>query len=389
MRIEFPDYDNCCVNITCSIQKHFGIQPRHKTLGIVDKELEKNYKNIVILLLDGLGQKILQEVLPKNSFLRKNFAQELSAVYPSSTVPATVSIKTGLSPVEHAWWGHFLYFKNLGQTVNVYTNTDMFSKKKVSKDDVAHYNIPYLCFLDQVSERNPDVHAYTVCPANARDNFSTSQVTCNNLTDMSEYIATLCNLDGRRLIYGYLDSPDSVMHKFGYDSPEVSKLLNDINYQVEDLCQKCPNTLFLITADHGQIINKEVRDLTLYPDFLDTLYMMPTGCSRAMSFVVKSHKHKEFRKLFTKYFDDKFILFTKEQVLKNNLLGTGTCHDQLDNLLGDYLVCATDDCSLVYSTIYGSARPEPKGIHGGLTLPEMRVPLIIYGDKVNEKKESY
>lgn len=384
MRIQLPDYDNCCVNLTSSIQAHFGITPKHKTLNIVDKELAKGYKNVVVLLLDGMGQTILQETLPANSFLRRNFAQELSAVFPSSTVPATVSIKTGLTPKEHAWWGHFLYFKNLGQTINVYTNTDAFSRKKSPKEDVAHYEIPYLSFLDQTSERNPDLHVYTVCPANARDNFSTSQVTCNNMTDMAEYITTLCNLDGKRLIYGYLDSPDSEMHKFGYNSPEVSKLLNDLNYQVEDLCQKCSNTLFLITADHGQIINGEVRDITNYPDFVETLYMMPTGCTRAMSFFVKPHRKNEFEKLYKKYFSDKFLLFSKNDVLKTNLLGDGIAHDQLDNLLGDYLMCATDDCSLVYSTIYGAPPHEPKGIHGGLTLPEMRVPLIVYGDKTNK-----
>ena len=381
MRIEMPDYDNCCVNIICSIQKHFGITPQHKTLASVDNELKKDYKNIVVLLLDGLGQKILQDVLPSSCFLRKNFIQEMSAVYPSSTVPATVSIKTGLNPAEHGWWGHFLFFKRLGQTINVYTNNDAFSRKQVSKPDVAHYEMPYLNFLDQISEKNPDLHAYTVCPAQARDNFGVSQVICNDLTDMSEYVTTLCNLDGKRLIYAYYDHPDADLHKYGYGSPEVSKILNDINYQVEDLCQKCPDTLFLITADHGQTILGEVRDIALYPDFSDTLHMMPTGCSRAMSFVVKHDRHKEFKKLFKKYFSDKFVLFSKQEIKENNLLGPGEWHTELDNLLGDYLMCATSDCSLCYSTIYGSPAPEPRGIHGGLTIEEMRVPLIIYGNK--------
>lgn len=384
MRIELPDYDNCCVNITASIQNYFGIAPSHKTLPVVDEALKKNYKNIVVLLLDGLGQQILQDILPKNCFLRQNFRQELSAVYPSSTVPATVSIKTGLTPAEHAWWGHFMYFKNLGQTINVYTNTDAFSRKKAPKEDVAHYNIPYLNFLDQVSEVNPDLHAYTVCPAEARDNFGISQVICNDLTDMSEYINTLCHLDGKRLVYAYYNHPDADLHKYGYDSPEIGKILNDINYQVEDLCESCPDTLFLITADHGQTILGEVRDVAQYPDFCDTLYMMPTGCSRAMSFIVKPDKHKLFKKLFDKYFADKFVLFSKKEIKENNLLGRGEWHTEMDNLLGDYLMCATGDCSLLYSTIYGSPHKEPRGIHGGLTREEMRVPLIIYGSKQND-----
>ncbi len=381
MRIEYPDYENCCVNIVASIQKHFGITPNHPTLNLVDEELAKNYKNVVVLLLDGLGQKILYETLPPTAFLRKNFRQELSAVFPSSTVPATVSLKTGLTPVEHGWWGHFMYFKNLGQTINVYTNCDAFSKKQVSKADVAHYNMPYLNFLDQIVEKNIDVRAYMVIPASARDNFGVSQVVCEKFTEMSEYINSLCSLDGKHVIYAYLDHPDAEMHKYTYHHPEVSKLINDLNYEVEALCENTPDTLFLITADHGQTVLGEVRDVALYPDFCDTLYMMPTGVSRAMSFIVKPNRHKEFVKLFKKYFSDKFILFSKDEIKKNNLLGIGEWHSEMDNVLGDYLMCATDDCSLQYSTIYGAPSREPIGVHGGLTQAEMRVPLIIYGSK--------
>ncbi len=165
MRIEFPDYNNCCVNLMNSVAKHFGLKAEHNTLPIVDKELQKGYKNVVVLILDGLGQHILMNRFPKDSFLRQNFAQELSAVYPSSTVPATVSFKTGLTPLQHAWWGHFLYFKDLGQTINLYTNNDAFSRKKVAIDDVAHKVMPYSNILDKACEVDKNLHAYTLVPA--------------------------------------------------------------------------------------------------------------------------------------------------------------------------------------------------------------------------------
>ena len=41
MRIEFPDYNNCCVNLMNSVAKHFGLKAEHNTLPIVDKELQK------------------------------------------------------------------------------------------------------------------------------------------------------------------------------------------------------------------------------------------------------------------------------------------------------------------------------------------------------------
>ena len=385
MRYILPDYENCCVNVMSSIAKHFGLNNPHNTLSIVDKELQKGYKNVVVLLLDGLGQNILMQETPNDCFLRKNFKQELSTVYPSSTVPATVSIKTGLTPFEHGWWGHFLFFKSLGQTINVYTNNDAFSRKKVPVEDVAHRVMPYTNILDEAVKANNDLRAYNLCPAEARDNFGVSQVTYNDFNELCEYTKTLCSFDGKKFIYAYHNYPDDMMHKLGTHSYETNKLLNDLNYQVEALCKSCPDTLFIITADHGQTELHESRDITNYPDLVDTLLMMPSGCTRCANFFVKRGLEKTFEKLAKKYFGDKFEIFSRKEILKTRLLGFGEAHPELDNTLGDYLICAVSDCNITYSTIYGLPRPQPFGIHGGLTFDEMRVPLIMYGDKTTNE----
>ena len=235
MRIQLPDYQNCCVNLMNSIAKHFGLEPKHATLALADEELRKNYKNVVVILLDGLGQNILNRHIDQTSFLRQNFVQELSAVYPSNTVPATVSFKTALTPIEHGWWGHNLYIKSLGQTINVFTNNDTFSRKSVSIPDVAHKVMPYASILDLISEKNNDVRSYCLCPAEARDNFGISQIIYNDVTELSEYIQTLTSNAGRHFIYAYHNLPDKAMHKVGYDDDSIAKLLNDLNYQIEDM----------------------------------------------------------------------------------------------------------------------------------------------------------
>lgn len=381
MKYILPDYDNCCVNIMNSVARHFGLETSHKTLPILDYELTKDYKNVVVILLDGLGQNTLEERLPKNCFLRQNLKQILSAVYPSSTVPATVSFKTGLSPLEHGWWSHFLFFKGIGQTINVYTNNEQNSRKKVNLADVAHRVMPYTNILDRAVEQDTTLHAYTLCPAEARDNFGVFQVTYNNFVEMSEYISTLTSLEGRRLIYAYHNHPDDTMHHAGVRSDEVDKILIDLNYQLEHLCTSCPDTLFIISSDHGQTELHETRDLTNYPEILDCLIMLPNGCTRCANFYVKKGLERKFQKLIKRNFEDKFILFSREQVYKSNLLGTGTAHPELDNLLGDFILCATSDCNIVCSNLYGHIGIQPLGIHGGLTLDEMRVPLILYGNK--------
>ncbi len=381
MRIYLPDYNNCSVNVINSIAKHFGVTTTHRTLPAVNEYLKKDYKNVVFILLDGLGQSILLNTLNPNSFLRSHFVQELSAVYPSCTAPAIVSIKTGLTPVEHAWWGHNLYFKNLGQTINVFKNTDTFSKKEVSKTSITYNLLPYANILETINDKNNDVHTYTLCPTEARDNYGVSQVTYNTIEEMSEYLKTLTSLDGKHFIYVYHDNPDSTMHKYGTHSYEANKIINDLDCQLADLCENCPDTLFLITADHGQLNVKETRDITNYPDFVATLNRMPTGGTRCASFSVKLGQENNFLRLAKKYFGDKFAIVSKNEIIKNKLFGDGEPHPDFDDLIGDYVLCAISDCNLNYSTFYGRPFASPIGTHGGLTIDEMRVPLIIFGNK--------
>ncbi len=332
------------------------------------------------MLLDGMGTKILNR-LDKTSFLRSNMVSELSAVYPSSTVPATVSFKTGLTPIEHGWWGHFLYFKNLGQTVNVFTNNEMCSRKKVALDNAAHKIMPYTNILDEIDERKKDLKAYMLCPPEARDDFHVSQVTYDNFGEMCNYIHTLTTLPERHLIYAYHDHPDETMHKSGIDSKETDKLLVDLDSQISNLAQNCEDTLFLISADHGQTSLREIRDIADLPALLDMLSMLPNGCSRATNFFVKSGFKQKFVKMVHHYFDDKFVLFSRDEIIEKNLLGVGTPHDEFYSTIGDYMLCAIDNAEIVCSTIYGHPAPSPLGVHGGLTTDEMRVPLIIYGKK--------
>ena len=46
------NYENCIVNLSNSILSKFGVPTVGKTLPLVDHFLKKDYKNIVILLLD-------------------------------------------------------------------------------------------------------------------------------------------------------------------------------------------------------------------------------------------------------------------------------------------------------------------------------------------------
>lgn len=55
----FYDENNCIVNLSNSILKHYNVLPFHNSLSDIDNKLRKN--KICLFLLDGFGKKI-QEI---------------------------------------------------------------------------------------------------------------------------------------------------------------------------------------------------------------------------------------------------------------------------------------------------------------------------------------
>ena len=85
-----PDYTNCGLNIASSVLRHFGAPCAHPTHPDVDALLgRKQYKNLVVMLFDGLGMATIADHLPKDSFLASHIARQMTAVFPSTTVAAT------------------------------------------------------------------------------------------------------------------------------------------------------------------------------------------------------------------------------------------------------------------------------------------------------------
>ena len=68
--ITYPNYDRSILSIASSVLNHFGVKDcQHKTLPEFDKLLEKDYKNIIVMLFDGLGTSTLKYHLEENDFL--------------------------------------------------------------------------------------------------------------------------------------------------------------------------------------------------------------------------------------------------------------------------------------------------------------------------------
>lgn len=362
-KIIFPDYNNSIVNLAISILKNWDPDCAGQSLELLDSYLLNDYKNIVVILLDGMGTDIIDKNLEEDGFLRKHYLGSYTSVFPSTTVSATTSFLSGLTPAEHAWLGWNTYYPHLDKNITVFLNTIQGTDMQAADYNVAWRFCPYESISSKIEELGG--YSYTLAPF--------TEPFPSSFEEICGSIKSLCDLPDKKYIYAYWYEPDSTMHEKGCYVEDTVKILQELEFQIENLCTKLKDTLLIVTADHGQLDSNCVT-ITDFPKIYNCLIRMPSIEPRAVNFFVIEELKEKFETEFRSEFGEKFILLTKEEVLHKKIFGTGTEHPDFRYMLGDYLAIAVDDLSIC-NTI--KEANHFIGMHAGLTEEEMKIPLII------------
>lgn len=364
MRKSIPvNYDDSLVSLACSVLKRFGAPYGHNTLKDFDELLAKGYKNVVVMLFDGMGLKILYKHESCAPFLRSHLVRPICSVFPPTTTAATTSIETGLTPLEHGWLGWALYFKEIDKNVCLFTNT-VFGSEEIAADyPVAKSAIAY----DSVQKKIKNVgnQAYFVSKH--------AEIKTDSVHTTCQIVKELCQKEGNKYIYTYWHQPDHDMHDFGTTDERVAEQIRLINDEVENLCKDLKDTIVVVTADHG-LVDVEWKSLCDYPEIADTLERVPSIESRAMSIFVKKGRKKDFENAFEKVFRNDYILFTHDEVVKNGLFGEGKPNSRFEDFIGDYVAVATGN---VCVNPFELSDEEFVGMHAGACIDEILVPFIV------------
>lgn len=363
MGILYPDYNNCSVNFSNSILKKMGAKQFHESMPIVDKYLEKDYKNIVILLLDAMGKSIIEKNLDKDGFFASHLVTTFSAVFPPTTVAATTSIDSGLMPSEHAWLGWDCYYPQVDKNVTVFFNVEQGTRRPAADYNVPQTYCPYRNLGTVIKEQGGESYYSTPFMPPYPDTFDKVLV----------HVRELCDKPGRKHIYAYCSEPDHTMHETGCYSEKSRNVLRELERKVKALTDGLEDTIVFITADHGHIDSKNVA-LEDFPELEECLVRPPSIEPRALNLFVKEDRKAGFKELFRRLFGDEFLVFTKEEVLEKQLFGPGREHENFRSMLGDFLAVAVGGISIFNSKEEASAMI---GVHAGMCEDEMLVPLIV------------
>jgi predicted AlkP superfamily pyrophosphatase or phosphodiesterase len=357
-----PDYNKGLVNLACSILKEFGAEYHHPTLTVMDELLERKYKNVIIVLLDGMGLDALNFHLNSDGFFKSHLVTDISSVFPPTTTAATTSLQTGLTPSEHGWLGWSLYFSEIDKIVNAFINTEKDTDHAVADYHVANRYIPYKSIYDQINETN-NGKAYQV------SKYGTNKI--NSFDELIGEVKRLSKEDGRKYIYAYWEDPDGLMHDYGCDHPIVTEDLRLLENKIACMTEELSDSLVIVTADHGHL-NVNYYTLSDYPEIMKMLKRPVSVETRATAFYVKEAYMEDFPHVFKQIFGNDFILYTKDELKQNKLFGDGVLHVKFDEFVGDFMAIAISNMGIIYS----NASKKLVSTHAGLTKNEMRVPFI-------------
>lgn len=358
------NYNECLSNLACSIQKYFGLKAKHNSIEYIDKLLnEKQPKNVVVILFDGMGSRILDRTLEKNSFFIKNKAKEITTVFPATTTAATTSIRTGLNPIEHGWLGWNMYIAPINETITLFRNREK-GKEEISNNFlIVKENLVQKTITDEINE-NTQYSAIELFP------FGENKY--NNLEEMLEIIKEECNKEGKKYIYAYDTEPDHTMHDFGPDDVKVKELIKTRNDKVEKLCKELNDSIIIITADHG---HKKVEHIYLkdYPKIMKMLERTTSLEQRAVSFKIQEECKEQFAKEFNNNFGNDFKLYAKSEIIKSHLFGYGDENELFREAIGDFMAIAENSNKCIIT----DGDEVLKSQHAGYSDDEIYVPLIV------------
>lgn len=353
-----PDYKNCQLNLVSSIEKHYNERLAFfDSIEEVDKMLEGK-KHIFLIVLDGLGSKIIEKNLKEDSFIRTHYFKTLSTLFPSTTTCVTSAIISGKLPNETGYYGWHQYFKEFGRDIIIFKNQDYYTKERLS------VNLPlsHKRFYDKYD----NISTYTLFP-----NFSIDNGYKNFHAQVDKMIDIASQSD-ESFTYCYYDDPDKTMHSKGTMAKKTRKVIEKLDKELARLKANIKDdSIVFVTADHG-LIDTETIYLEDYPDIIDQLELKPSIEARCTTF--KTNNPSRFKELFDHYFPIGFELYTIDEYMKSDYVCKFSREFKFQEYLFDFVSVSND----IYNFELRRTEDKKKAHHAGCTEDEMLVPLVIF-----------
>jgi Type I phosphodiesterase / nucleotide pyrophosphatase len=375
-----PDYcGGSLVNLIASIVASRGGKPLHAPLANLPATELRDARNIVLLIVDGLGDNYLLRRGAGSELARRRRAA-LTSVFPSTTASAITTSYTGRTPLEHGLTGWFTYFGEAGCVSAALPFRSRGDYLPLARRGVTPEQI-YVCdsIFEFVSDASFVVTYKDIIDSeyNIRHCRGAQRSAYETLDELVAGIETAVkSSDRRKFIYAYWPVYDMVSHRYGAESAEAFEQFGKIDAVFGELLARLAGTdsLVIATADHGFIDVAPEESLEL-PASLAPLLRFPLCGERRVAYC-HVHDAPLFVQKAKEWLGERADVMPSRRLVDEGWFGPGAPHPRFAERIGDVALVMRGRYA-VKDWTPGESRHLHIGNHGGTSEDEMLIPLIM------------
>src|SRR5688572_7892046 len=266
-----PDYlGGGLVNLMASVVEGRGGARRHAPLALLPAGELAAARNVVLLIVDGLGDNYLMRRGGGGEFARRRRGA-ITSVFPSTTASAITTSYTGCTPLEHGLTGWYTYFGEAGYvaaplpfrtrgdmqrlTETGFTPQRAFTARPIFGELKARSIV-----VSQIRIIESDYNLSHCAGAERRAYDSLESF-------VDEVEAAVKSGAERKFVYAYWPEYDAISHRHGSKSAEAAREFARIDEAFGRLVARLSGTdsIIVATADHGFVDVPDDQSLELPP----------------------------------------------------------------------------------------------------------------------------
>lgn len=327
-------------------------------------------RRFIVVLVDGLGHHNLASRSGHAPFLRRRMADRpdpITTVSPSTTAAAVTGLGTALPPGQTAMAGYSLRDPSTGEPFSLISwNTDLRAEDWQRRDTIGER-------LERVGRE-----LAVVQPAKFLGTGLTNAAWRGGLPIVGESLAdrvdaAIAAIERTDSVYLYWGELDHVGHGRGWQSEAWTGELEMLDAELSRLARLAPpDTLIIVTADHGMIDVEERIDVAHVAQLSEGVDLI-AGEERAAQIYTRDPEGLAAR--WRDHLGDRARVMTKAEWISSGLLGDVT--DQTASAIGDVVAFANGRLGIGDSRFMSAGALSITGLHGSLTEEEMLVPCLI------------
>ena len=376
-----PDYaGGGFVNLIASIVEACGGAPRHAPLAALPAGELAAARNIVLLIVDGLGDRYLARE-GAGGALHARRRGSLTSVFPSTTASAITTSYTGWAPLEHGLTGWFTLFGEAGCVGLPLPFQRRGDKAPLGVAPGRVYHAGSL--FDRLGRRGIVVSHRSIVDStyNLHHCGRAERRAYDRLEGLvEETVAAVKSSPEPKFIYAYWPEFDALSHRFGNGSPEARAQFGAIDAAFAELMARLAgtDTVVVATADHGFVdsVGADALDFADAPGLAALLRYPLCGESRIAFCHVQEGRAPEFIERARDWLGERARVCPSAELAAQGWFGPGDAHPRFAERIGE-VALQMNGRATVKDWVPGEPRHRHVGHHGGASADEMLIPLIV------------